>query len=191
MSGEEESDEALVDRAGRGDRIAASMLVNRHSDAIHRLCRRMLMNTAAAEDAAQETFLRLWKSAATWRPQGAKFQTWLYRVATNVCLDALRRRGREVSEDAAPELADGSLSAEASMLADEARLAVEKALADLPERQRLAITLCCLQQLSNTEAAAVMELSVDAVESLLSRGRRSLRAALSSRRDDLFEGMGS
>ncbi len=191
MYGEEESDETLVERAGHGDRIAASLLVSRHSDSIFRLCRRMLTNTTAAEDATQETFLRLWKSAVNWRPHGAKFKTWLYRVATNVCLDMLRRKGRELPEDAAPERADGSLSAEASMVAEEARLAVEAALARLPERQRLAITLCCFQELSNTEAAAVMELSVEAIESLLARGRRTLREALSSRRDDLLEGIRS
>lgn len=188
MPAGEETDEALVARAGRGDRAAASALILRHTDRIFAACLRMLGERSAAEDAVQETFLRLWKHAAQWRPQGAKFETWLYKVAMNVCLDRLRKRGRETSVDAAPEIADGALRADEQIIADQRRAAVDAAIAKLPERQRLAITLCHYQELSNIEAAEIMEISVEAVESLLARGRRALRAALLPRRAELMEG---
>ena len=188
MARGEESDEALVARAGRGDRAAASVLVLRHTDRIFSACWRMLGERSAAEDATQETFLRLWKNAARWRPQGAKFETWLYKVAMNLCLDRLRRRGREAPEDAAPEQADAAMRADERLIAEERRQAVEDALARLPERQRLAVALCNYQELSNIEAAEIMEISVEAVESLLARARRSLRDMLIARREELLEG---
>ncbi|HXI86704.1 MAG TPA: sigma-70 family RNA polymerase sigma factor, partial [Parvularculaceae bacterium] len=160
----------------------------RHTDRIFGACYRMLGERSAAEDAAQETFLRLWKSAERWRPQGAKFETWLYKVAMNVCLDRLRKRGRELPEEAAPEMVDGALRADEAMMADERAQAVQAAIDGLPERQREAIVLCCYQELSNIEAAKVMEVSVEALESLLARGRRALKDALLPRREELLEG---
>ncbi|MBI1365796.1 MAG: RNA polymerase sigma factor [Alphaproteobacteria bacterium] len=184
----EENDEALVARAGRGDRAAASALVLRHTDRIFAASYRMLGDRAAAEDATQETFLKLWKNAARWRPQGAKFETWLYKVAMNACLDRLRKRGREAPEDAAPEMTDGAPRADDILIAAERRDAVAAAIAALPERQREAIVLCHYQELSNIEAAKIMDVSVEAIESLLARGRRALKDALIERREELMEG---
>ena len=188
MTGGEDSDEELVARAGRGDRAAASALVLRHTNRILAASYRMLGDRAAAEDATQETFLRLWKHAAAWKPQGAKFETWLYKIAMNICLDRLRRRGRERPEEEAPERADSAPLADERMEQDDRRAAVEAALAALPERQRQAITLCHYQELSNIDAAAALEISVEALESLLARGRRALRDRLISRRAELMEG---
>lgn len=187
MAADNDSDEALMARAGRGDRLAASALVVRHSDRIYAVCRRMLRDRTAAEDAAQETFLKLWKHAGRWRPQGAEVGTWLVRIAINACYDRLRREGREVAEDAAPERADPAPRADALLAAEDRRCAVETALARLPDRQRAAIILCHYQELSNIEAAAALEISVDALESLLARGRRALKESLISRRDELLE----
>jgi len=183
----EESDESLIARAGRGDAKAAGALVARHADRVYATARRMLGDAASAEDAAQETFLRLWTSASRWRPQGAKFETWLFKVATNICLDRLRKRGREVPEESAPELADRAMRADDLLIAEERRSAIEEALTRLPERQRAAITLCHYQELSNIDAAAILGVSVEALESLLARGRRTLRDALHADRADLLE----
>mgnify|MGYP001329633266 FL=1 len=191
MRGSDDTDEALVERAGRGDRLAASKLVVRHTDRVFAASYRMLRDRAAAEDVTQETFLRLWKNAAKWRPQGARIETWLYRVAMNLCLDRLRRTKREAPEEAAPERADPALGADEAMEADERRRAVDAALAELPERQREAITLCHYQELSNIEAAEILGVSVEAIESLLARGRRALRDKLMSRRAELMEGAGN
>ncbi len=147
---------------------------------------RMLGNAHAAEDAAQETFLRLWRNAGKWKPQGAKFETWLYRVAMNYCLDQLRKSKREAPEEAAPERADNADRQDQKLFLSERRFAIDEALAGLPDRQRLAITLCHYQELSNIEAAQIMNVSVDALESLLARGRRALRDRLAPMREHLM-----
>ena len=147
---------------------------------------RMLGSKAAAEDAAQETFLRLWRNAAKWKPQGAKFETWLYRVAMNICLDQLRKRKREAPEEAAPERADHADRQDQTLFKRERRFAIDEALDQLPERQRQAITLCHYQELSNIEAAEIMEVSVEALESLLARGRRALKERLAPMREHLM-----
>ena len=182
---DQDSDETLVARAGRGDRRAASILVERHTDKIYAVCFRTLRSRPAAEDAAQETFLRLWKHASKWRPKGAKFETWLYRVAMNICFDQLRKTKREAPEESAPERADESPRQDERVFAAERRLVVDEALASLPVRQRAAINLCHYQELSNIEAAKIMDVSVDALESLLARGRRALRDRLAPMREQL------
>lgn len=186
MGYEADTDEALVKRAGRGDRLAAAALVARHTDKIFAVSYRMLGNRENAEDATQETFLRLWRHAANWKPQGAKFETWLYRVAMNICLDHIRKRKREAPEDAAPEQVDPGERPDDAYFSGERRFAIDEALAALPERQREAITLCHFQELSNIEAAKVMQISVEALESLLARGRRALRDRLRPMRDNLM-----
>ncbi len=186
MGQESDTDEALVSRAGRGDRSAAAMLVERHTDKIYACCFRILGGKHAAEDAAQETFLRLWKHAGKWKQKGAKFETWLYRIAMNICFDQLRKTRREAPEDAAPELVDGADRPDQALFLGQRRFAIDNALSQLPERQLLAITLCHFQEMTNIEAAEVMGVSVDAIESLLARGRRALREQLAPMRENLM-----
>ena len=186
MGYSQDTDEALVKRAGRGDKNAAAALVERHTEKIYAACFRMLGSKAAAEDAAQETFLRLWRHAARWRPQGAKFETWLYRVAMNICLDQLRKRKREAPEEEAPERADTAPGPDQNVFAGQRRFAIDAALEALPERQRMAIVLCHYQEMTNIDAAKAMGVSVDALESLLARGRRGLRTQLAPMRDNLL-----
>lgn len=187
MTDDEDSDEKLIARAGQGDRLAASVLIARHSPRVLSLCRQFLKNRAAAEDATQETFLRLWEGAANWRPNGAKLETWLYRVASNACLDRCRLATRDAPEEAAAEQIDGAPSAVARLSADDRRRVVETALASLPEKQRIAMTLRHYRELTNVEIAEAMAMSVDAVESLLARGRRGLKDALAGMREELME----
>src|SRR5512147_367541 len=99
-------DADLVRSAGAGDAQAASALVRRHLPKMVGLARRMLGDAAEAEDVAQDVFLRVWREAPRWRPGAAKFETWMHRVALNLCYDRLRRR-REVSDpDAGLDHAD-------------------------------------------------------------------------------------
>ncbi len=190
MRGGHESDEALIARAGRGDRLAAGELVVRHTDRIFAASYRMLGDRAAAEDVTQESFLRLWRNAGRWRADGARIETWLYRVAMNLCIDSLRKRRREAPEAAAPERIDPGPRADDILATEERRSTVEAAIAALPERQRMAITLCHYEELSNIEAAEILGVSVEAVESLLARARRALKTRLLARRAELMEGTG-
>ncbi len=173
----EDPDQALVARVGRGDPAAIQALVARKLPRMLALARRMLGDAGDAEDVAQEVFVRAWKQASTWKPGGARFDTWMHRVALNLCYDRLRRR-REDPMAEPPEQVDLSPNAEVGLAAQDVGRQVEAALAALPQRQREAIVLCHYQELSNIEAAVLMEVRVEALESLLSRARRSLRAAL-------------
>jgi RNA polymerase sigma-70 factor (ECF subfamily) len=144
----------------------------------------MLGDMAEAEDVAQECFLRLWRTAPKWRGE-ARVGTWLHRVAHNLCIDRLRRR-RETTGGEAPDLPDTAAGPATQQQQAQVARAVEGAMARLPERQRAAIALVHYQEMGNIEAADIMGVSVEALESLLSRGRRALRQALAERRDDLM-----
>ena len=171
-------DEDLVKRVGAGDPAAVQAMVARKLPRMLSLAQRMLGDAAEAEDVAQEAMLRAWKQAPRWTPGQARFDTWLHRVALNLCYDRLRRR-REIVTDVLPDGIDDGPAPDRGLLAAETGARVERALARLPERQREAIVLCHYQELGNIEAAALMGISVEALESLLSRGRRALRTALS------------
>lgn len=170
-------DEDLVKRVGAGDPAAVQAMVARKLPRMLSLAQRMLGDAAEAEDVAQEAMLRAWKQAPRWTPGQARFDTWLHRVALNLCYDRLRRR-REIATDVIPDHIDDGPAPDRGLLAAETGAQVQAALSRLPPRQREAIVLCHYQELGNIEAAALMEISVEALESLLSRGRRALRAAL-------------
>lgn len=173
----DDPDAGLVRRIAAGDQRAAAMLVDRHLPRITALARRMLGDAHAAEDVAQDVFLRVWRAAPDWQPGAAKFSTWMHRVAMNLCYDRLRKK-RETLFDEPPEIADDAPSAFDDAHARDVGARVDAALAALPPRQRAAIALCHLNEMTNIEAAQTLEISVEAVESLLSRGRRALRVAL-------------
>jgi len=181
----EDPDLDLVRRAGAGDARACAALVDRHLVKLVAFAGRMLANRADAEDVAQETFLRVWQHAGRWQAGGARFSTWLYRVALNLCHDRLRRRRETSLEVAGDPPSDAPLPGTALQRAAVAAR-VEAALAQLPERQREAILLCHYQELGNIEAAAILDVTVEALESLLARGRRRLRELLAGEAKDLM-----
>lgn len=179
-----ETDDTLMALFAAGHAGAAQVLTLRFAPIAHRVAQRLLGDAAEAEDCAQEAMLRLWRIAGDWREGEAKVSTWLYRVTTNLATDRLRRR-RNVPLDVAgePEF-DGVSAAEA--LDDKARQrALQEALQQLPDRQRQAVVLRHLEGLSNPDIAEIMELGVEAVESLTARGKRGLTAALAGRREEL------
>jgi RNA polymerase sigma-70 factor (ECF subfamily) len=179
-------DAELVRGAGAGEARAAEALVRRHLPRMIGLARRMLGDAVEAEDVAQEVFLRVWREAPRWRPGAAKFETWMHRVALNLCYDRLRRRREKPDPDAGVNVADNAPLASDVWLARQRAARVRAALAQLPERQRAAIALVHFQELSNIAAAETLEISVEALESLLSRGRRALKAALADVAQDLI-----
>jgi RNA polymerase sigma-70 factor, ECF subfamily len=194
---QDESDDALMRRAGSGDKAAFAVLVRRHLARATAVAQRIVANRSDAEEVVQETFLRCWQKAPEWlpandrstgdRPGGdpamvdaggrAQIGTWLYRVLVNLCLDR-RRRPRPVEIEAAAEVADDRANGFDVRSASETSRRVAAAMAALPDRQRAALALCYFEGLGNIEAAAALEISVGALESLLVRGRRALKESL-------------
>jgi RNA polymerase sigma-70 factor (ECF subfamily) len=179
-------DGELVRSIGAGDAQAAETRVQRHLPRMVGLARRMLGDASEAEDVAQELFLRVWREAPRWRPGAAKFETWMHRVALNLCYDRLRRHRETADPDAGVNVADTRPMPADEWLARQRAVKVNAALAALPERQRAAIVLVHYQELTNIAAAEMLEISVEALESLLARGRRALKAALADVVDDLI-----
>lgn len=175
--GGSDPDGELVVRAGRGDASAIQALVARKLPRMLALGERMLGDAAEAEDVAQEVFIRVWRETSRWRPGAARFDTWMHRVALNLCYDRLRRR-RVTTMATPPDQIDAGPLPDGALMAADLGRRVQQALMTLPDRQREALTLCHYQELGNIEAASIMDISVEALESLLSRGRRALRAAL-------------
>jgi RNA polymerase sigma factor (sigma-70 family) len=177
-------DAALLVLYANGDRGAARTLTLRLTPLALRVASRMLGDTAEAEDVAQEAMLRLWRVANDWRQGEAKVSTWLYRVTVNLCTDRLRRR-RTVPIDSIPEPEEHRPGVLAGMIAADRAAAFQAAMDTLPERQRQAVVLRHLEGLTNPEIADVMDIGVEAVESLTARGKRALAAALSGQRAEL------
>lgn len=183
------SDETLMARVGEGDRLAYGVLVERHFARSHGLATRVVGNFATGEDVVQDAFLRLWKHAPNWRPKGAKFTTWFYRVVMNLCIDVQRKaRKKTVPLEDAGEPADDGPPADAIVHRDQVAARIGDALADIPERQRAAIALCYFDGMSNREAAAIMDVNIKGLESLLSRGRKGLRDRLADLAGEIERG---
>lgn len=178
-------DAALLAAYAGGAVAAARVLAERHGPRLLAHARRMLGGDAAeAEDVVQETMLRLWRIAPDWEAGRAQLGTWLYRVAGNLCIDRLRRRPMAALDQIA-EPADARPVAEAALMRQTRTDALHHAIGRLPERQRQAVILRHFEGLSNPEIGAVLDIGVEAVESLLARGKRALVAALAGRRDVL------
>lgn len=174
----EPSDEALLSRIAGGEERASRLMALRYLPRIVALGERMLGSRAEAEDVAQETFMRIWKASADWQPGRARFSTWVHKVATNLCIDRLRKRRPLPLEGEALDVPDPAPDAEAQTAGSQQSARLSAALQKLPERQRLAIVLVHYQELGNREAADILGTSVEAVESLLGRARRTLRKIL-------------
>ncbi len=183
----DDPDTALVVRIAKGDQRAAAELVHNHLPKMVAVARHMLGDATEAEDVAQEVFMKVWQHAHKWRPGKARFETWMHRVAINLCYDRLRRR-REIYTDQVIERKDehGPRPDQAIMNA-QLSAQIETAMMALPARQRAALSLCHLQEMSNKDAAGVMKVSVDALESLLARGRKGLRLHLADQATTLLE----
>ena len=174
-------DEELLTRVAAGDPAAARALVARKLPRLLALAGRMLGDGTEAQDVAQEAFVRIWRQAPKWQPGAARFDTWLHRVVLNLCYDRLRRR-REIAFAEPPERIDEGPAPDRGLEAADTGRRVGLALAALPDRQREAIVLCHYQELGSIQAAQLMGVSVEALESLLGRGRRALRAQLADMR---------
>ncbi|MGE3874041.1 MAG: sigma-70 family RNA polymerase sigma factor, partial [Parvibaculaceae bacterium] len=160
----------------------------RHYDIVYRVVWRVTSGHADTEDIVQEAFLKLWNNPSQVR-QGAALRGWLMRVGTNLAIDRARRKQASNLDDQ-PEIAASGPDALDQVLGDRSANDINSALARLPERQRLALSLVYFENMSNIDAAGAMEISVEAVESLLARGRRALKADLKDRWRDLLADIG-
>ena len=182
------SSEDLMARVAKGDYGAFEPLVNRHQTSILNLIYRFVGDRTQAKDLAQEVFLRVWKGAKTYKPE-AKFTTWIYRIATNLCLNELKsahrwrwfpfhRSDEDKGSSIEEALSDGSPSAEDLLLAREQNRRITDALRNLPANQRMALVLKRYDDLSYQEIAQILGCSVSAVESLLVRAKKTLQERL-------------
>ncbi|HEX3498559.1 MAG TPA: sigma-70 family RNA polymerase sigma factor [Stellaceae bacterium] len=172
-------DAALMARIVAGDQAAFHRFAQRHVARFLAVAQRIIGNESDAEEVVQDALLRVWLHAPEWQSGGSRVTSWVYRIVVNLALDCLRRhRGRLLSLDDAGDPADPAPDAE--MLAESRQLEsfIARAIAELPTRQRIALTLCCFEQMECAEAAQIMQISLSAMESLLVRGRRTLRERL-------------
>jgi RNA polymerase sigma-70 factor (ECF subfamily) len=174
---EAEDEAALVARVAAGEAPAFRALVDRHLPTVLAIARRMLRDDAEAEDVAQETLLRLWRNAARLELGEGGVRPWLRRVAANLCIDRVRAQRNTSLGDALPEEVEPA-SQMTTLVERELGRRVDAALKALPERQRLALTLFHYEGMSQIEVGEAMGISDEAVESLLARARRALKASL-------------
>lgn len=180
-------DGLMLARLAHGDVAAFRSIVDRHLPMVLGVARRMLRDEAEAEDMAQEAMIRLWRNASGLELGSGGFRPWLRRVVTNLCIDRVRA-GRHLSvvEDL-PEQTEPARQVESLEEQDLSRR-VDAALKGLPDRQRLALTLFHFEDLSQSEVGARLGISDEAVESLLARARRTLKATLKDEWQDLLPG---
>lgn len=169
-------DEDLMLAVGKGDLVAFEELVNRHQAFVWHLAYRFLRDRGAAEDIAQEAFVRVLESAARWRPT-ASFRTYLYGIIARLCRDFVRKKSPK-SSDRLGDVADVQPSPDARLEADEQCNAVRKAIAALPPNQRTAVILRYYDHFGYEDIAVVIGTTVKGAERLLARARTALRASL-------------
>src|SRR5258706_1233429 len=182
-------DAVLMLRVKRGDRVAFATLVEKSRQPLMNFIYRTLRDETEAEDLAQNVFLKVYKSRARYE-RTAKFTTWLFTIARNLCLNEIRRRSRHPAESLEETHAEHDdqpsrqyedkkifLPTENALHGELARK-IDEALADLPENQRTAILLCRQDELSYEEIAGVLGCSLSATKSLIHRGRETLKEKL-------------
>jgi RNA polymerase sigma-70 factor, ECF subfamily len=175
-------DHALMRDIANGHRPALARLMAQHARGVALFAGRFLGNAADGDDVTQEVFVRVWTQARKYDPAKASVTTWLYRIATNLCIDRQRRNrfwrifGRVQADDVADILPDDAPGATQTLAAKQRLARVRAGIATLPARQRTAILLTAVAEMEADAVAAVMKTSIGAVEQLLVRARRSLRA---------------
>jgi len=189
MSRDPDPDTALMLRVKRGDATAFAELVDKYKQPVMNLIFRIVRDGTEAEDLAQNVFVQVHKSAHRYQAS-AKFTTWLFTIARNLCLNEIRRRSRHPADSLEATFPDSedqpsrqyqdhkTFSAPEALLHQELEQKIEQAMAELPENQRMAIALCRQDELSYEEIAEVLGCSLSATKSLIHRGREALKEKL-------------
>ena len=185
-SAEDTEDVRLMRLVARGNTSAFEEVIERHQALVAGTVARMLGSNSDVDDIAQQVFIRVWKSAHRYVPR-AKFTTWLLKITCNLVFNELRRARRRAkvplqSDPGTEEIPlkdETNPAPDASLLEDELQRAIEEAIMQLPESQRMALVLRRYEELSYEQIAEVLDLSVPAVKSVLFRARTELRSRLS------------
>lgn len=194
------SDEVLVEMCKQGDLAAFEQLVEKHQSRVYTLAFRYMGNYADASDLAQEAFIKIYRSLGTFRGE-ASFQSWMYRLVTNVCMDELRRRGRaktvsieELMESKKGLMmrreASGSRLPEDVVIRRELQREVQNVLTSLSDEHRIIVVMRDIQGYSYEEMAEILQCSLGTVKSRLNRARHVLKEKLLARREMLVTGTG-
>lgn len=174
---ESRQDVLLMSSIALGDKSAMTSFVSKHLSRIIQFAMRYLGRRQDAEDVAQEAFFRVWQYAERWESREIPPKNWLYKITYNLCIDEIRKRKNLVPEHEYLEPTSED-QPDTDLIKIEKKKQMDEALETLPERQRTAIVLYSFQGFSNRDAADIMEISVEALESLLARGRRKLKELL-------------
>ena len=189
MPADLDPDAALMLRVKQGDATAFTQLVDKYKQPVMNFAYRTLRDLTEAEDLAQNVFVQVYKSARRYEPS-AKFSTWLFTIARNLCLNEIRRRARHPAESLDQTHAEADdqplrqvedrrvVSPPEELLHGELEQKITAGLAELPENQRTALLLCRQEELSYEEIAEVLGCSLSATKSLIHRGRETLKSKL-------------
>jgi RNA polymerase sigma-70 factor (ECF subfamily) len=181
-----ERDAELMLRVREGDSLSFSLLLEKHRGPVIHFVYRMVLNQAVAEELAQEVFLRVYRSRATYEPT-AKFTTWLFRIATHLALNSIRdgrneklqdSLDREATDGPVRQVATGEPNVEQLLLRQARLLEVRQAIESLPAKQRAAVLMHKYDEMEYSQIAGVLNCSESAVKSLLFRAYEALRARL-------------
>jgi len=172
-----ETDPGLMLLIAEGNKSAFTELARRHMLAMHSFAKRFVRRSEA-DDIVQEALTRIWLKAGQWQDRGISPRSWLMRIVYNLSMDSIRKQPM-LSEQSSDELMATDKAPEQHFEQDLKQQQLNKAMQELPERQRSAIMLTVYHAMTNREAAEVLDVSIDALESLLSRGRRGLKQNIS------------
>ncbi len=169
------SDSELLLLIQQGEHLAFAQLVERHNQRFYRLAFRYLNQRELAEDTVQEAFIQLWEKPKSFNLEQSLFTTWFYRVIINKCLDQKKRKKPVALGDEQDFIDELRLDHEQSLIEKEQRHWLESAINALPNSQRTAVNLCFFDDLSNQQAANIMELSLKSLQSLIMRAKTKLK----------------
>ncbi|OIN86528.1 MAG: hypothetical protein AUJ12_05640 [Alphaproteobacteria bacterium CG1_02_46_17] len=182
-----EDDLILMSQIAGGNMDAYRTVLGLYMTPIYKFSYSILQDQGMAEDVTQETCIRLWNNASKWNPSG-RIKSWLFRIAHNLCIDEIRRsRPHSDINELSEVIASNEKSAFDEMHESDVSRTIREALMKIPVRQRTALMLVHYTDCSNIEAANIMEISVDAVESLLARGRQALKNSLKDQKEKIWE----
>jgi len=172
-----DNDEDLVTKAQHGDRNAFSELVSRHSQGVINVVYRLCGDSGLAEDAAQEAFIQAWLKLSSYRPH-TSLRNWLYRIAVNIAIDALRKEKHLASDELSERIATSEPTPEVILTSQERASLVQKAVLSLPSASRAVLVLREYEELSYQEIANTLNIPIGTVMSRLNYARSLLRETL-------------